>query len=66
MLRAERVRRHQDISELLGELPSWEGLGELIPEREQEAIKKELEQAVSPRMMPDLPRVRLDDRESGN
>ena len=55
MLRSEKTRRHEDINELLHEPGSWESLGELIPEREQEAIKRELEQAVSPRMMPDLP-----------
>jgi DNA-directed RNA polymerase specialized sigma24 family protein len=55
MLRSEKVRRHDDITELLREPGSWEGLSELIPEREQAAIKLELEQAVSPRLMPDLP-----------
>ncbi len=55
MLRSEHVRRHEDITEILREPGSWEGLGELIPEREQDAIKHELEQAVSPRLMPDLP-----------
>ena len=55
MLRSEHVRQHEDITELLREPGSWEGLGELIPEREQDAIKHELEQAVSPRLMPDLP-----------
>lgn len=55
MLRSAQVRRYEDITELLHEPGSWEGLGELIPEREQDAIKHELEQAVSPRLMPDLP-----------
>ena len=55
LLRAERVRRYEDISELLREPGAWENLGELIPEREQSVIKEELERAVSPRMMPDLP-----------
>jgi hypothetical protein len=54
MLRTERVRRHEDIAELLREPGSWEPLGELIPEAEQDRIKKELENSVSPRM-PDLP-----------
>ena len=30
-------------------------MDELIPEAEQERIKQELEESVSPRMMPDLP-----------
>ena len=40
LLRSERVRRHEDITELLHEPGSWESLGELIPEREQEASRK--------------------------
>ena len=55
MLRSEHVRRHEDITELLREPGSWEGLGDLIPESEQERIKQELEDSVSPRLMPDLP-----------
>ena len=55
LLRAERVRRHEDISELLREPGSWEGLAALIPESEQERIKVELENSVSPRLLPDLP-----------
>lgn len=54
-LRAQKVRRYQEIGELIDEPGSWDTLGELIPEREQERIKKELENSVSPRLMPDLP-----------
>lgn len=54
VVRRERVRRHEDITELLREPGSWENLGELIPEREQEQIRREIEQSVSPRLAPDL------------
>ena len=54
LLRAEKVRRHDDIAELLMEPGSWEEVGNLIPEHEQETIKRELQEAVSPRIMPDL------------
>lgn len=55
MLRSEKVRRYEDITELLHEPGSWDGLAELIPEREQARIRQELEDSVSPRLMPDLP-----------
>ena len=54
LLRTEKVRRHEDITELLREPGSWEVLGDLIPKSEQERIKVELEESVSPRLMPDL------------
>lgn len=54
-LRAAKVRRYEDITELLHEPGSWAQLGELIPEREQARIRQEIEDSVSPRLMPDLP-----------
>jgi len=54
VVRSERVRRHEDITELLREPGSWESIGELIPQREQEQIRRELEESVSPRLAPDL------------
>ena len=54
-LRTQKAHRYEEITDLIREPGSWEGLGELIPEAEQERIKKELEDSVSPRLMPDLP-----------
>lgn len=54
-LRSQKVRRYEDISEMINEPGSWDNLAELIPEAEQERIKEELESAVSPKLMPDLP-----------
>ena len=54
-LRTQKAHRYEEITDLIREPGSWEGLGELIPEAEQKRIKKELEDSVSPRMMPDLP-----------
>jgi len=53
-LRTQKAHRYEEITDLLHEPGSWEGLDELIPEAEQERIKQELEESVSPRM-PDLP-----------
>jgi len=55
LLRSDRVRRHDDLTELLHEPGSWDNLDNLIPEHEQEKIKRELEKAVSPWILPDLP-----------
>ena len=54
-LRTQKAHGYEEITDLIREPGSWDGLSELIPEREQERIKKELEESVSPRMMPDLP-----------
>ena len=54
-LRTQRAHRYEEITDLLHEPGSWENLGDLIPEPEQQRIKKELEESVSPRLMPDLP-----------
>jgi DNA-directed RNA polymerase specialized sigma24 family protein len=53
-LRTQKAHRYEEITDLLREPNSWKGLEELIPEAEQERIKQELEDSVSPRM-PDLP-----------
>jgi len=54
-LRTQKAHRYEEITDLLHEPGSWENLGDLIPEPEQQRIKKELEESVSPRLMPDLP-----------
>ena len=54
-LRAQQSRRHEEISDIIREPGSWENLGDLIPEREQEQIKKELEESVGVHQIPDLP-----------
>ena len=54
-LRTQKAHRYEEISDLIREPGSWEGLEELIPEAEQERIKKELEESVSPKLLPDLP-----------
>jgi DNA-directed RNA polymerase specialized sigma24 family protein len=55
MLRSNRVRQHDVLDDLVGDPASWSTLGEMIPEREQAQIKKELESVVSLRLLPDLP-----------
>jgi DNA-directed RNA polymerase specialized sigma24 family protein len=42
-LRGQKVRRYEEINDLISEPESWDGLGDLIPKREQEQIKNELE-----------------------
>jgi len=54
-LRSNKVRRHQEISEMIEEPASWQDLAELIPEREQEGIREELERAMGPRLHRELP-----------
>ena len=54
-LRSDKVRRHQEISEMNEEPASWQDLAELIPEREQERIREELERAMGPRLHRELP-----------
>ncbi len=46
--------RHLDIEELIEEPSSWDDLGKILPEKEKDELARELEQAVSPRLMPDL------------
>jgi len=54
-LRAQRSRRYEEIGDLIREPGSWENLGELIPEHEQQQIRTELEESVGARQIPDLP-----------
>lgn len=55
MLRSQKVRRHDDLDDLVQDPSSWSALGDLIPAREQDQIRQELEAAVSARLLPDLP-----------
>ena len=54
-LRSDKIRRHEDIEELIDVPSRWDDMGKLLPEHEKEQLAQELERAVSPRMMPDLP-----------
>jgi len=54
-LRTQKAHRYEEITDLIREPGSRENLGDLIPEPEQQRIKQELEESVSPRLMPDLP-----------
>jgi DNA-directed RNA polymerase specialized sigma24 family protein len=55
-LRSDKVRRHEDIAELIEEpSPHWDQLGHILTEREKDQLSIELEKAVSRRLLPDLP-----------
>lgn len=55
MLRAQKVRRHELLDDVVADPASWDTLEELIPESEKAAIRTELEESVAPWMLPDLP-----------
>jgi len=55
-LRKNHVRRHEDIDELIESPSHWDELGAILSESEKDDIAAELEKAVSPRLLPDLPR----------
>lgn len=55
-LRKNHVRRHEDIDELIEAPSHWNELGAILSESEKDDIAAELEKAVSPRLLPDLPR----------
>jgi DNA-directed RNA polymerase specialized sigma24 family protein len=54
MLRSEKVRRHEEISDIIEDPKSWQNLGELIPPREIDRLRGELERAVSPTLAPEI------------
>jgi DNA-directed RNA polymerase specialized sigma24 family protein len=55
LLRSQKVRRHEEISDVIEDPKSWQALGEIIPPREIDQLRRELERAVSPTLLPDLP-----------
>jgi len=55
-LRKIHVRRHESIDELIESPSHWDELGAILSESEKDDIAAELEKAVSPRLLPDLPR----------
>ena len=54
-LRKIHVRRHESIDELIESPSHWDELGTVLSEREKDQLSMELKEAVSPRLLPDLP-----------
>ena len=54
-LRKNHVRRHEDIDELFESPSHWDDLGKILSEREKDQLSMELKEAVSSRLLPDLP-----------
>ncbi len=54
-LRKNHVRRHESIDELIESPSHWDDLGKVLTEREKDQLSMELKDAVSPRLLPDLP-----------